>query len=110
MTTSDPGSPVLGTYPLCGQHLGIVGDVLHMECSHAAWGRYVIVQIDGSEKLALCEVEVFQTGKFNMNTSFCQFILSSFLSSLCNIPKAKSLYAFLLRSNFNKNVLKSVHI
>ena len=57
-----PGSPMLGTYPLCGKHPGIVDSFAAIMCFQHTWGRYVTVQIaSGAGTLILCEVEVYQT-------------------------------------------------
>ena len=57
-----PGFPVLGTYPLCGKHPGIVDKSAVIMCSQYTWGRYVTVQIASEEGiLTLCEVEVYQS-------------------------------------------------
>ena len=60
--TYHPGSPVLGIYPLCGEHPGIVYPFAVIMCSQHTWGRYVTVQIASERaKLTLCEVEVYQS-------------------------------------------------
>lgn len=50
-------------YTLCHHYTGTVasGDIVTVECSTVIHGRYVAIQISGSnQKLTLCEVQVFR--------------------------------------------------
>ena len=57
-------TPAVTNYPLCATYDGRVAAVTDLICTTAIVGQYVIVQIPGSsERLTLCEVEVFGVGK-----------------------------------------------
>jgi hypothetical protein len=63
VTSADPGTPVVGDYPLCGTHPEPVAAYAHITCPQGVQGRYVIVQVaNTSDFLTLCEVRVFRTG------------------------------------------------
>jgi len=70
VTSTDPNvtAPSFSNYPLCGAHPGSVGAgvTVKITCKPGLVGRYVIVQLKGSNFLTLCEVQVFTgTGTSN---------------------------------------------
>ena len=60
-------APIPGNYPLClGQYSGAAtdGQILDLECDTGVSGRYVWIQILGTDEiLTLCEVEVYEAGQ-----------------------------------------------
>ena len=66
LSDTDPASvpPVLNNYDVCTTYPGLAADgaVLSLDCTQTAGptGRYLIVQLQGTNYLTLCEVEVFE--------------------------------------------------
>ena len=52
-------APVVSNYPVCAAFPGNAGGIVEITCAPAKVGRYVIVQLQATEYLTLCEVEVF---------------------------------------------------
>ena len=65
LSDTDPASvtPVLNNYDVCTTYPGPAADgaVLSLDCTQTdgLTGRYVIIQLQGTNYLTLCEVEVF---------------------------------------------------
>jgi len=56
-------SPVIGNYNVCGQYPGVVprGATIRLQCENAnlQQARYVIVQIEITKIMRICELEVY---------------------------------------------------
>ena len=60
MSTAPPGVIVPGSYELCHQYVGIELGNASITCDNSTVGRYLIVQIAGTNKyLTMCEVLVY---------------------------------------------------